>query len=109
MSCHVFFARVSASVLTTGLASENQAGCCDRRAGFMTASLGSSVNTGDVAFRFVSISPTFPSFTSASLSERVLKNALASTSGSLLPCFFGLYLFQVVMQRVIQFLKLVCV
>ena len=109
MSCHVFFARVSASVLTTGLASENQAGCSDRRAGFMTASLGSSVNTGDVAFRLVSISATFPSFTSASLSERVLKNSLACTCGSLLPCFFGLYLCQVAIERVIHFLKLVCV
>ena len=76
---------------------------------FMTASLGSSVNTGDVASRLVSISPTFPSFTSASLSERVLKNTSASTSGSLLLCFFGLYLCQVVIQRVIDFLKLVCV
>ena len=109
MSCNVFFAIVSASVLTTGLASRGQAGCSDCRAGFMTASVGSSVKTGDAAFRLVSVSPTFASFNSATLSERVSENALASTSGSLLACFFGLNLCQVVIQRVIHFLKLGCV
>ena len=86
MSCHVFFASVSASVLTTGLAGGGQAGCADRWAGFMTASVGNSVKTGDAAFRSVSVSPTFPTFTSSSLSDSVSENALACTSRTLLPC-----------------------
>ena len=71
MSCHVFFASVSASVLTTGLAGGGQAGCADGWAGFMTASVENSVRTGDAAFRSVSVSATFPIFTSARLSGSV--------------------------------------
>ena len=61
LSC--FLSSVSASVLTTGLAGGGQAGCADGWAGFITASVENSVRTGDAAFRSVSVSATFPTFT----------------------------------------------
>ena len=75
VSCHGFFSSVCGSVSTTGLAGEGQAGCADQSAGFMTASVGNSVKTVDAAFRLVSVSPTFATFISASLSDSVSENA----------------------------------
>ena len=94
--------------MTTGLACGGQAGCADRWLGFITASVAACVKTGDAAYRSVSVPPTFPIFTSASLSDSVSENALASTWRSLLPCFFGLYLCKAVIQCVCHCLKLVC-
>ena len=75
VSCDGFFASVCASVLTTGLAVEGKAGCADRWAGFITVCVGNSVKTVDAAFKFVSVSPTFQTFTSASLSDSLPENA----------------------------------
>lgn len=104
MSCHVFFACVPASVLTTVLACRGQVGCADRWLGFITASLAACVKAGDAAYRSVSNPPTFPTFTSATLSYSVSENTLASTSRSQLPCFSAS-----VIQRVCHCLKLVCI
>ena len=71
------FASVSASVLTTCLAGEGQAGCADRWHGFMTAIVGNSVNTGDAAFRSVSVRRQFsqplPRLPCQTASRKILK------------------------------------
>ena len=54
----------------------------------ISAIVGSSVTTGHAAFRSVSVSLTFPAFSSASLSAGVSSNALASTLRSLSPGFW---------------------
>ena len=89
-----------ASVLTTGVACRGQAVCADRWLGFITASVAACVKAGDAAYRSVSNPPTFPTFTSASLSD--------SVSAQLVALFFGLYFCKAVIKRVCHSLKLVC-